>query len=143
MSKRMFLHEYMSLIYKAPQDAKMETIAELCKNKRLAEFFDLTYNKNYHWEFDKKYKPTLRNVRDNGGDIMGWYEVVKIARRQLIKSTSQSSNFTKRLDRILETCNHKDIPILLCSLNNRSIKYINTKDVYKYFPEYNEKEDEE
>lgn len=139
----MFLNEYMSLIYKAPQDAKMETIKELCKNKHLAEFFDVTYNKNYHWEFNKKYKPVLRKVRENGGDIMGWYEVVKLIKRLLIKPTSQSPNFIKRLDRILETCNPKDIPILLCSLNNRSIKYINTKDVYKYFPEYNEKEDEE
>ena len=143
MSKRLFLHEYMSIIYKAPQDAKMEAIAELCKNKRLAEFFDLTYNKNYEWEFDKKYKPAIRKVRENGGDVMGWYEAVKLAKRLLIKSTAQSPNFTKRLDRILETCNPKDIPIILCSLNNRSIKYINTKDVYKYFPEYNKSNDEE
>ena len=141
MSKRKFLFEYMSDIYKAPQDAKMETIAELCKNKRLADFFDITYNKNYRWEFDHKYKPTLRKVRENGGDVMGWYEVVKLIKRQLVKTTSQSPNFTKRLDRILETCNPKDIIILLCSIKNRSIKYINTKDVYQYFTEYNKNEE--
>lgn len=141
MNKRKFLYEYISDLYKVSPDNKCQFIEELRNNKRLSEFFDITYNKNYNWEFDNKFKVKPRNNRDNGGDVMGWYDAVKLVKRMLVKNTNQSQNFTKRLERILETCNYKDIQIILCSLKNRSIKYINTKSVYEYFPEYNVKDE--
>lgn len=141
MSKRLFLFEHISNILKA-EDKKTAIENEL-KDKFFADFFDLVYNKNYTWEFDNKIKVEPRNKRENGGDCSSWKQVCKLVRYTILKPTIQTPNFSRRLERTLETCNYRDIKILLCMLNNRSIQYINTKKVYEWFPEYEQVSDAE
>lgn len=143
MSKRLFLHEHITNILKADADAKREAIEKELQDRFFADFFDLVYNKNYNWEFDNKIKVNPRNKRENGGDCVSWRQVCKLVRNTILKPSIQSVNFSRRLERTLETCNYKDIKILLCMLNNRSIQYLNTKKVYEWFPQYKLKENEE
>lgn len=141
MSKRLFLHEHITNILKS-EDKKTAIENEL-KDRFFADFFDLTYNKNYSWEFDSKLKVEPRNKRENGGDCVSWRQALKLIRNSLLQYTNQTPNFSRRLIRTLETCNYRDIKIILCMLNNRSIQYINTKKVYEWFPEYKLVEDAE
>ncbi len=134
---RKFLFEYISEILKS--NTKGDTIKELVSSdKNFADFIDLTYNKNYQWEFDNTYMPKLRNMRIRGGDVTGWVEVLRLMRNSLLRNTNESPNFMRKLGRILESCNPKDCQILLCMLKNRTIRYVNTKKIYELFPQLNE-----
>ena len=112
----------------------------MAQSIHFADFIDLTYNLNYNWEFDKKYYKKSRSRRPNGGVVNEWVSIIKLMKNQLINNTIESPNFTRKLDRYLENCNQEDIRILLCSLKNRSIQYLQTKKIYEWFPEFNKQE---
>lgn len=136
---RKFLFEIIDEIRQS-DDKKSKIEEYMNRSREFRDFIDITYNKKYNWEFDNNYKKTARNKREKGGVSCQWCEVIHLIKHNLLRNNKESVNFSRKLDRYLENCNQKDIDILLCVLKNRSIRYVNTKKIYEYFPELENKE---
>lgn len=126
---RKFLFEFVDDLKSSKKETKDLFFEYLDKYKDFRDLIDITYNPNYNWEFDNKYTKKSRSNRPYGGTAGQWCEAVRLIKRTLIRNNNQTVNFTRRLDRLLESCNQKDIDIILTVLKERKLKYINSKVV--------------
>ena len=132
--KRLFLFEIIADIRQA-EDRKSKIEEYLQTSPMFKDFFDIVYNKSYSWEFDATYKKEPRIKRQHAGATNETRLAIRFIKRRLITPTAQGVNFIKQFDRILESVNINDIKIILYALNKRSIRYIDTKKIYQWFPE--------
>lgn len=132
--KRLFLFEIIADIRQV-EDRKSKIEEYLQTSPMFKDFFDIVYNKSYSWEFDGTYKKEPRIKRQHAGATNETRLAIRFIKRRLITPTGQGVNFIKQFDRILESVNINDIKIILYALNKRSIRYIDTKKIYQWFPE--------
>lgn len=137
---RKYLYEIIDDI--RASENKEETFREYYKDRDFKLFVDITYDLNYKWEFDDKYKKKVRSDRENGGDTTSWVLACRRIDRSLRRHNVTTKDFIRLLDRELDTANQKDADYIVGALKNRSIRYIHTKKVYEWFPEFKEREND-
>lgn len=118
--------------------SQRETIESFVKKERdLYFFFDVVYNKNYEYEFDKSFNVESKYNKEDYC-VLDWSDIKrKLYQRLILRKSDQASNFIFMLERFLKDFNQKDVDIILYGFKNRSLKGISSKIIYEMYPEFN------
>lgn len=134
--KRKFLFEILEDIANAPT-IKEGLIKELDESREFREFVEIIFCSKYNWECSKEvYETKARNLRERGGYPSGWWEALRVIKRDLVHTTQYSPRFVSHYRKACSGCNKKDVDILNKALKYRCLSGFKKRDIIKHIKEY-------